>query len=194
MSAKHRAGSRSGPGSERLFLAVDLSDECRGAVAAMLRDIQLPGRPVPPSNWHITLRFLGDTAPEARDVLIPELEGADLGDPFDLTLSGAGAFPGLSRASVLWIGTGEGTPRLETLAGEVEDAVRRAGIAPDPKPFHPHLTIARLRIPADARRYLDALAAIDVRLPVYEVVLFRSALGAGAPRYERIAAIPLRSL
>lgn len=191
MNRPGRTEPDGGPAPERLFLAIDLPESARRELAAAVREIQLPGRSVPPSNWHITLRFLGDVPPRAGTSLVRELAQTDLGQRFDLGLRGGGAFPRGSRASVLWIGTDEETSRLEALAFEVRDAARRAGFPPDEKPFHPHLTISRLRVPVDARRYLDALAGVELRTPVDEVVLFRSTLGAGTPRYDRLAAIPL---
>ena len=47
----------------RLFVAVPLSDDVRAALAAHVLDFAgdrpLPGKPVPPPIWHLTMRFLG---------------------------------------------------------------------------------------------------------------------------------------
>lgn len=125
-------------GPERLFLAVDLAAELRRALEAHLRGHDLPGRPVPPPSWHLTLRFLGDTLPEQRARVAAELRAASPGAPFTLGFDRAGAFPRPARAPL------EGLP-----------------------PFRE-------------------------RMPVDEVVLFRSRLGAGGARYEALERFPLR--
>ncbi|MCL1693057.1 MAG: hypothetical protein M3096_05180, partial [Actinomycetia bacterium] len=58
--------------SDRLFLAVALTDEVRHGLAAFLseRVVRLPGRPSPPDNWHMTLRFLGPTNALQQDRIL----------------------------------------------------------------------------------------------------------------------------
>src|SRR5690606_558822 len=109
----------------------------------------LPGRVVPPENWHLTLRFLGATPASAAARVVEELEAAPLGAPFEIRLGALGAFPRPARATVLWMGLRAGEGPLGDLAAAVEVAVRRAGIAPEDRPFSPHLTLARLRSPQD---------------------------------------------
>ncbi len=84
------------PVAERLFLAVALDDDARHALAARLAAIAddgLPGKVVPPGNWHLTLRFLGPTSEVRRDLLLAALE-VGLDQPsFTARLAGLGAFP-----------------------------------------------------------------------------------------------------
>ena len=54
---------------ERLFIGVPLTDEARRAVEKALPK-KLPGKLVPPENWHFTLRFLGSTAAEEREKIV----------------------------------------------------------------------------------------------------------------------------
>lgn len=172
---------------DRLFLAVDLTSEAREALAHQLRSGLLdgvPGRPIPAESWHLTLRFLGDTPPETADAVRAEMAGLQLGPPFSISFVRLGAFPGPARARVLWAGVEEGRKRLTALAEQVEEAVRRVGFAAERRPFAPHLTLSRLREPRDLRPMLQSAPTLDVRLPVSDVVLFRSHLGPGGARYE----------
>ncbi|HEY0152142.1 MAG TPA: RNA 2',3'-cyclic phosphodiesterase [Longimicrobium sp.] len=175
----------------RLFLGVPLSESLREALGEHLRRALpggIPGRPVVPANWHLTLRFLGDTDAEQHRRLVEALEKAPLGPRFSMVLGGLGAFPRPRRAGVLWVGVDEGAAELKRVAALAEDAARQAGFPAEKKPFSPHLTISRLNPPRDVEPVVAAAPAFGGRMEVEGVVLFRSHLGSGPPRYE-----PLRT-
>lgn len=138
------------PVAERLFLAVALDDDARHALAARLAAIAddgLPGKVVPPGNWHLTLRFLGPTSEVRRDLLLAALE-AGLDQPsFTTRLAGLGAFPRLTAATVLWVGVDDPAGGLTGIAEVCETAARAVGFEPEERPFHPHVTLARVRPP-----------------------------------------------
>ncbi|HEX2202658.1 MAG TPA: RNA 2',3'-cyclic phosphodiesterase [Longimicrobium sp.] len=180
----------------RLFLGLPLPPSLRDDLEAHLRRAfggGVPGRPVPPANWHLTLRFLGQTSAEQHRRLVDPLRGADLGPAFELAFGGLGAFPRPARATVLWVGVSEGADAVKALAARMEAAARAAGFAPEPKPFSPHLTVSRLRDPADLRGAIAEAPPFDGRMRMEEVVLFRSHLGGGAPRYEAVERFGLGS-
>ena len=180
---------------ERLFLAVPLTDSARVEIQDGLRELlagsDLPGRAVHPDNWHLTLRFLGDTGPEERLRLVEQLQGVDLCPGFMLEFGGLGAFPRPERARVLWLGVDEGAAELGRVATAVEQAVRRAGFPAEGKPFRAHLTLSRIQPPRPVAGLVAGGARLGVRMPVDRVVLFRSHLGRGHPRYEEVAHFPL---
>jgi len=178
----------------RLFVGIPVSDGLRAALEAHLAATvgeRLPGRAVPPANWHLTLRFLGATDPERHRRVVDELARIDPPPPFDLSFTGLGAFPRAGRAKVLWIGVGESVDPLRALAASVEAAAVRAGFAPEPKPFSPHLTLSRINPPADLRPLVDGATPFGGRTRVDAFVLFRSHLGGASPRYEAIHRFPL---
>lgn len=180
-------------GAGRLFLAVPLTEAIRaGLTAELARAGTLPGRTVAPGSWHLTLRFLGDTPADARDRLRRELQSAAPGRPFSIRFGGYGAFPRPDRATVLWLGVADGLEPLGRLAEAAESAARRAGFLAERRPFRAHLTLSRLRDPADVRPLLRRLPPWDATMPVEEMVLFRSHLGGGPPRYEPVERYPLR--
>ena len=100
----------------RIFVAVPLPDEVRMALADRLEPLDMPGKVLPPDNWHITLRFLGWTDDVAFDRLLAALDEADLGPPFNVMLGGMGAFHRPKSATVIWLAVSEGLTRLEDLA------------------------------------------------------------------------------
>jgi len=174
----------------RLFIAVPLPDEVRHALAALL-DGPLPGRAVYPSNWHLTLRFLGDTDEVTYDRLLHALGVVDFGEPFRAAFGALGAFPRPAKATVLWVGFSDGLAGFTRLSGVVAEAVEAAGIPSEDRPFRAHLTLSRIRPHQDVRPVIDRPPFDDVSWTVGEVDVFRSHLGSGGPRYERLERIML---
>jgi 2'-5' RNA ligase len=178
----------------RLFVAAPLTDEARMRIAHALEEaspLPLPGRPVRPENWHITMRFLGEVGEVERDLVIGALDRADLGDAFRLRWSGLGAFPRPQRATVLWLGLDRGEGELADLAGRVEEALEGAGFAPEDRPFRSHLTLSRIRPHQDLTPLLEAFDPVCFEMGVDRVVLYRSHLGPGGARYEEVEVFPL---
>lgn len=183
-------GSR-GAATERLFVAVRLTEQARSRIVAGMPE--LPGRLVPPQNWHFTLRFLGDTDATTRDGTIVELRSAPLGRRFTIRFAGLGAFSRPKRARIIWLGVGEGAARLLSLAEAVESASRRAGFPPETRGFKPHLTLSRIEPPCAVADILGERVALNVEMPVTEVALIQSLLGAGPARYEVVERFPLQT-
>jgi len=99
---------------------------------------------VDPGNFHLTLRFIGET---------DEVVAADIDDAlvrlrarrFTLQLAGTGVFGDRPRS--LWVGV-ERSPELVALRDKIEQALIRAGLPPEQRKFAPHVTLARLHNPA----------------------------------------------
>lgn len=180
------------PLPQRLFLAVPLSDDARRALSARLPR-HLPGKRVPSANWHVTLRFLGETPHTGRDRLLDALVEEELPPPFEVRFAELGAFPRPERARNVWVGLDEGVVELAELARGVERAVLRAGLPPTDQRFAPHLTITRLREPASVASELRGTEFVGVRMPVDEIVLYQSELMQGGARYTALTSIPLVS-
>ena len=197
----------------RLFIAVPLP----GALAAFVDDIiddlrreEWPVRWTDPGNAHLTLHFLGDTLPEQAELLRIALRPVVARhEAFNLRTADLGAFPALKRPRVLWLGLWGPAHRLQTLHDDIGELLEQFGYELDDKPFHPHITLGRVRqgpnvrlrdLPAAIRRRFDALAASGtvthekpVPLPVREVVLVRSHLDHTGARYEVLERYPLRA-
>lgn len=178
-----------GPDHERLFLAVALDDEVRAGLRAHLVDNGgdlIPGRHVTPANWHITLRFLGRSAPVQRDRVMGYLDGELGGGSFPMRFGGLGAFPRPPKATVVWLAVTEGAERLVDIAATCEEAAQVAGFFPEERPFHPHLTLSRVRPPEDVGVLTGGFSPYQGRLLVDRVTLFESILGRGPARYSVI--------
>jgi 2'-5' RNA ligase len=183
--------------ADRLFLAVALDDSTRHAIAAHLEtslqghEEAVPGKKVPPENWHITLRFLGRSSAVQRDRVMADLDQHVMVEPFRIRFTDLGGFPRESKASVLWLGVAGAVDSLVALAAASETAAQGAHFEPEGRPFHPHLTLARIRPPADVRPLADLVSPARVGLDVNAVTLYRSVLGKGPARYEVLDTIDL---
>jgi 2'-5' RNA ligase len=97
----------------------------------------------PSEQYHLTLRFIGDPSPLSWRDLARALRDVRA-EAFELDLRGTGHFPLRGDPETLWAGVAEN----EALAGlqrRVEGALRRAGIAPERRKFHPHVTLANVK-------------------------------------------------
>jgi 2'-5' RNA ligase len=109
-------------------------------------------------NWHITLAFLGEVPEYKTDELAERLEiAAKRQKPFDLQLAGAGAFPSVADARVLWTGVRDESEALPHLAMTTRSAANKAGVTVDGRKFTPHVTLARLRRSMDVARWVRIL-------------------------------------
>ncbi len=97
---------------------------------------------IDPENYHVTLRFIGDVDHAmARDILasLAEIERPAC----EITIDGLASFGGdRPRALVAHV---QATPPLVELQAEQERLMRRLGLAPEPRKFTPHVTLARMR-------------------------------------------------
>ena len=175
----------------KVFVGVDLPLESRLALASSLADVDVPGRPAPPQNWHITLRYIGAMDDVSLDRLLAGLDEADMGERFTLRPSGLGAFPKASRATVLYVGLDAGSERLSALAESVQDVVDGIGLGREDRPFLGHVTLARIRPPVDVRRLIADVELPPVRIPVDEVTVFESLQVDGGTEYHPLERFPL---
>jgi 2'-5' RNA ligase len=184
------------PGTLRLFFAVPVPEDARTRVGELIERVQAAvgdGRArirwVRVDALHLTLRFLGPTPVERQPALEEAADSvARAPTPFEVGLSGGGAFPSLDRPRSLWIGVTTGGDRLAALAGGLSRAAVLGGQPLDTRPFAPHLTIGRTdgvrQGPAAAQTLQQAAGGFEARFTADRLVLMRSHLGDGPARYE----------
>lgn len=188
----------------RAFIAILLSPEVRDAVTdevERLRPLSRAVAWVPRDNLHLTLRFLGEQSEERlADALVALESVAEGGEPFTLGLHGLGAFPGLERPRILWVGVAEGALAARELQARLESGLTERGFPPEARPWHPHLTVGRV---FDERRWRrEATPALRqavaqagnrpvARLSITAISLMKSDLGPGGSRYTALASRPL---
>ena len=103
---------------------------------------------VPPANLHVTLKFFGEIPPESLDAITMRLRQrlAEL-PPIALKIAGSGVFPAApsneGAPRVLWLGV-DGGKALTTLQQAIEADMEDLGFPRATRPYHPHLTVARV--------------------------------------------------
>jgi 2'-5' RNA ligase len=126
-----------------------LPGELRSALQKNVRPLQglsLNVKWVPESNYHLTLKFLGEIAPGDIGGLDAQLQALAARDCFTLSLGGWGMFPNQKRPSVLWVGVGGDIPALRQLWQDLEDRLAAGGYPRDSR-WSPHITLGRFRSP-----------------------------------------------
>jgi RNA 2',3'-cyclic 3'-phosphodiesterase len=155
-------------------------------------------KPVAPQLLHVTLAFMGPVPDPAMPELVAGLRLAAAGTgPFSLRVSAVRPVPSPRRATMVWATLTGDTDAAEGLAAGL---ARAAGLPADSRPFSPHVTLVRARLP---RRVLpDALAAAgavlsapgketDGVVSVRSATVFSSTPGPGGPRYQPLATLML---
>ncbi len=162
----------------RLFVALDLPRTLRERLG-MLSGAGIPGaRWVPPENYHLTLRFIGEM-PGYRAEEIDLALASMTGRGFSLTLAGVGTFSKGGRPVSLWVGV-ERNPALDHLQNKIETALQRCGLDPERRRFTPHVTLARLDNAVEAKlaAFIQAHNLFRAEpVPVEHFTLFSSLLG-----------------
>jgi 2'-5' RNA ligase len=131
----------------RLFAALALPPPIAEALAARQGGL-VDARWRPLDSLHITLRFFGEMAEDVAadlDAALAEI----VAPPLELELRGAGCFGEGVDIHAVWAGVAENAA-LSRLARACEMAARQAGLKPDRRKYHPHVTLAYLRRPDPA--------------------------------------------
>ncbi len=149
----------------RVFFAIELPEHVRARVGEYIAELSAPpegeakapneeprAKWAEPAKLHITLKFLGHIEPERVQDVSAAMASAALSVPaFELRVEGTGSFPARNEPRVLWIGIRDETGSLHRLQRHLEDQLVAKGFERDERPFHPHLTIARIGNPRGAR-------------------------------------------
>lgn len=174
----------------RSFVAVKLPGDAADVLENFLAEI----RPLAKIRWvrrsqfHITLKFLGENTREVTEDVKEALIPLKHFEPFTVELSYIGAFPNLNTPRVLWLSGDKGAGELGHVAKSVNDVLSDIdGLSMDAKKFQPHLTLARLKdsyLPENLVRRLGEVPKISWTCD--ELYLMKSDLKPSGPVYSVI--------
>ncbi|MBM4123000.1 MAG: RNA 2',3'-cyclic phosphodiesterase [Nitrospira sp.] len=199
----------------RAFLAVELPEGLKKSIAQIQDQVRGGiAKTVPPTTrlqWvrpdsmHLTLKFLGDIEEAQIESIKQALALPMTAFPrFSVEVDGLGVFPHLGMPRVLWVGLSETVDGqsghqqgLLRLVEEVEAVLERLGFPRETRPFHPHLTLARMK--EQAREVGRALSTSGLltrthamgTLSVRAVALVKSELRPSGAVYTRLWEVPL---
>lgn len=185
----------------RLFVALEIPASLRAELASLIEQFRRLSptaggkgpRWVRPENLHITLKFIGEAAPEKLEAICGALANVRCEDPVKLQCRGIGFFPNENRPQVFWAGL-DASENLSRLAQEVDEALAAVGIARERRPFAAHLTLARFDSPRLDERSREAIAQAASRdfgsFAAREFHLIESKTKSTGAEYTRIASFP----
>jgi 2'-5' RNA ligase len=145
------------------------------------------------NKLHITLKFLGDTEPatlkELHQTLLHELSGFH---SLEFTYTKLGVFPNEANPRIVWVGT-DNHPSLIELQSLVERVCQQSGFKKDDRPFHPHVTIGRVKGTRNIRLLTDRLKSITfepIRSLCTGILIMQSQLQPSGSIYKVLKSFP----
>jgi 2'-5' RNA ligase len=171
----------------RLFVAIRPPQHIRDLLVDAMDDS--PGlRWVGDDNLHLTLRFIGEVERPLADDIADCLSRISF-PSFSLRIASVGRFDQRNGGAV-WAGIEPRKPVAE-LAAKIDRACVAAGLEPERRAFHPHITLARygrrsIGAAMDFERKRSGLSSEPFSVDGF--ILFESLLSRHGPQYEEIAA------
>jgi RNA 2',3'-cyclic 3'-phosphodiesterase len=136
----------------RLFFAAFPDGETRRLIASAAAEVVLgeEARLVPRENYHITLAFVGEVSNAQAASLrsVGPLEVPAFTVRFD-------TYEHWVRSEVVVFAASECPRALHDLQCKLRGELAHHDLAPDPRPFHPHVTIARKAVQAPVRQAMS---------------------------------------
>lgn len=181
----------------RLFVALDLADGVRRALAeliAKLKPKSSGARWVNAENLHVTLKFIGHIENHKLRPIQEALRKIHSAQVVSLQFHGMGFFPNEFHPRVIWCGVAA-SPNLATLAADIDRALEPIGIEREGKPYTPHLTLARFKTEAGVPELVNAANEMksydfgEARETSFH--LYESLLKPSGAQYNRMASYPI---
>lgn len=177
----------------RIFIAIKINPEQK--LKAQFDEFKLLFKDerinwVQEDNFHLTLRFIGNTNAGQVRVLCDKLvELAKQINPFEFQILGAGYFGTKDNPRVLFVNT-RVPDEMKQLANDVEKAVVSLGFRGELKPFRPHLTLGRIKHLENRSRFIRVLDEMPQQhyqsVHVSEFILYQGILRPEGPVYQPI--------
>jgi 2'-5' RNA ligase len=186
----------------RLFVAIDIPPDIVQQVETVkekLAATKAHVRWVSPSQYHVTVKFIGDVEDARVPELLDRVERAAAQVPaFEVEVEGIDRLPEKGPARVIMSRILSPDNRMTKLHRLVDSAVGGMGLPLDTRALVPHLTLGRVRTNHGVNRLLRLVEKHDLdffgSFLVTDVCVYRSTLGAGdngTSRYDCLRRAPL---
>jgi 2'-5' RNA ligase len=184
----------------RAFVALDLDAmSVRRVVRVADRLRMSSGAPsatwTPAAKMHVTLKFIGSLASDAAEPLGKALctiaESTPALKPCTFRVD---AFPRAREARLVIALLRDDGGAIAKIAERVDEAARKYGVEPEARRFRPHVTLARLKMPYDTRKWVHPeLAENAGECTATQMTLYRSELGKEGATYTPLTTFELTS-
>jgi len=183
----------------RSFLAIELPEPILRKIEEVqgdLRSTHADVRWVSPEKIHLTLKFFGNIEESRIDPIFKSIEEPIRNTlPFSLKVRGIGAFPHLKNPRVIWMGLVNGREVFTLLQKQIETQLEKIGFQPEARPFHPHLTLGRMKSSRGKEELVERIEKHKEEefgaVQVERVVLFKSDLRPSGPIYTPLGDMKL---
>lgn len=188
----------------RVFIAIDIDDKIRKAIADLQKQIASKVdvkkgdlKWVEPNNIHLTLKFLGEINDEQLERVKETANTvAQAHQKFNLALESVGSFGGRS-AKVVWVGAEKGTDALLALQKDLDDLLAQAGFPKEDREFSAHLTLCRVNHPMTGVKIGEAIKQFSNlklgSITADAVCVYQSQLTPAGPNYTLLQSFKLKT-
>lgn len=168
----------------RLFTGIEIPQSIRDTLA--LKQSGLPNvRWITPTDFHLTLRFIGDVDHGTANEIVELLHRRQWPAP-TIRVGELRSFGGKKPTAIF--ASVEPDPTLLRLVQNQESIMQRLGLPPDPRRFTPHVTIGRCRnlSPDAMAQYLShsGFAAPNLEFTPHRFVLYSARESRGGGPYQ----------
>jgi 2'-5' RNA ligase len=180
----------------RVFCAIELPSLVLEKISEHINRLRVAAPDSPaswsrPENVHLTLKFIGEIAPNRVSDLSQAVANAVAGfSPFEIVIKDTGSFPKRGTPRVFWIGIDDHSGQLAQVQAKLDEECSRLGFEKEARAFNPHLTIARGRKPQGARALATAhkeMGFPSTEIRVQELSVIRSELSSKGSNYTTIS-------
>lgn len=184
----------------RFFIACEIPSSLQEKIADFYNSLDLPPRDmrnIHPPNFHVTLKYLGNTPTEKTDLIKKSCRSVGrLFGSMRLCIEGVGLFPNHDRPRVLWCGvSGEDITHLKNMAAKLSEEMEAHGFLKETTHYEPHITVARVknnRVRGRLARIVRSNIHLEIgNFKVSSFLLFKSEISRDGAVHSPLARFPL---
>jgi len=181
----------------RIFVALEIPQKIKKEIAVIQKKLKgknISVRWVKPEIAHLTLVFLGETAPNKFGEIEKILNEASAQiSPINLWLDKIDCFPSSTKARIIHLSLKGELGKLNTLVLKIQKAFKKQKIYFDQKLFLPHLTLGRIKKPENLAWLLSKIKIPRREFFAHQLNLNQSILAPQGPIYKILASFELKA-